>query len=310
VQGAGNGAFRRISDAEPARYPPAFESVMAALKTSIRTAFGLILAAQGWADAARAADLLPPPPPPAPVTIGDGWYLRVDATVSDYARPRDATPAPVDGSPLNPLSRMNLETVPGYGGGIGYRINNWLRVDTTIDQRTPSRYTAYSSGSGFVTGYNVEAGQIDILTGLVNVYADLGTWWGLTPYLGGGIGFADKGFGKAYTQTTCIVDSCDGNAGTGVRDAVRRPSRSVTSLAWALTGGVSYEIGGGLSLDTSYRYVDLGRAKTGLDTFGFDSRLKDLASHEVRIGLRYSFADTPGRLAGLTLPSWNRNPYE
>ncbi|WP_244472835.1 outer membrane protein [Methylobacterium sp. Leaf104] len=255
---------------------------------------------------ALSADLLPPPPA-APVVIGDGWYLRVDATVSDYAKPRDASHPP-SGSP--PLLRMDFETVPGYGGGIGYRINNWLRVDATIDQRNPSRYTAYSSGSGFVTGYNVEAGQIDILTGLVNVYADLGTWWGLTPYIGGGIGFADKGFGKAYTQTTCTVDSCDGNAGTGVRDAVRRPSRSVTSLAWALTGGVSYEIGGGLSLDTSYRYVDLGRAKTGLDAFGFDSRLKDLASHEVRVGLRYSFAGGPGRLAGLPIPSLNRNPYE
>lgn len=283
---------------------------MAVLNSRIVTALRLALVAQGLATAAQAADLLPPPPPPPPVAIGEGWYLRVDATVSDYARPRDATPAPADGSPFNPLTRMNLETVPGYGGGVGYRINNWLRVDATVDQRMPSRYSAYSSGSNFVTGSNVEAGQIDVLTGLVNVYADLGTWWGLTPYIGGGIGFADKHFGKAYTQTTCTVEFCDGNAGTGPRDAVRRPSRSVTSLAWALTGGVSYEIGGGFSLDTSYRYVDLGRAKTGLDTFGFDSRLKDLASHEVRVGLRYSFAGGPGRLAGLPIPSWNRNPYE
>lgn len=284
---------------------------MAAHRFRTATALALALSASGWATTVRAADLLPPPPPPiAPVAIGEGWYLRVDATVSDYARPRDATPQPADGSPIVPLTRMNLETVPGYGGGIGYRISNWLRVDATIDQRMPARYSAYSSGSNFVTGYNVEAGQIDVLTGLVNVYADLGTWWGLTPYIGGGIGFADKRFAKAYTQTTCILEFCDNNAGTGPRDAVRRPSRSVTSLAWALTGGVSYDIGHGLSLDTSYRYVDLGRAKTGVDAFGYDSRLKDLASHEVRVGLRYRFADASGRLPGLAVPSWSRNPYE
>ncbi|WP_200941325.1 outer membrane beta-barrel protein [Methylobacterium sp. Leaf465] len=281
---------------------------MAASTFRFVTAFGLMLAAQGLAPTASAADLRPlPPPPPAPVAIGEGWYLRVDATVSDYARPHDATPAPADGRPLNPLTRLNLETVPGYGGGVGYRINNWLRVDATIDQRIPARYSAYSSGSDFVTGYNIESAQLDVLTGLVNIYADLGTWWGLTPYIGGGIGFADKHLGKAYTQTTCILEACDGNAGTGLRDVVRRPSRSVASLAWALIGGVSYEIGAGLSLDTSYRYVDLGRAKTGLDTYGFDSRLKDLASHEVRVGLRYRFAGGPASLPGA---SWNRNPYE
>ncbi|MDB5645403.1 outer membrane beta-barrel protein [Methylobacterium sp.] len=271
------------------------------------TIFACLLAAQNLGGTARAADLLPPPPPAAPVTIGEGWYLRVDATVSDYARPHDASNPP-PGSP--PLVRMNLETVPGYGGGVGYRVNNWLRVDATVDQRVGARYSAYSSGSGFRTGYNVEAGDLDVLTGLLTAYADLGTWWGLTPYLGAGIGFADKGFAKAYTQTTCTVAFCDGNAGTGLRDAVKRPSHALTSMAWALTGGVSYDVGHGLSIDTSYRYVDLGRARTGVDAYGFESRLKDLASHEVRVGLRYSFAGGPGPLADLSFPAWNRNPYE
>ncbi|MCJ2033627.1 outer membrane protein [Methylobacterium sp. J-068] len=280
---------------------------MAASKFWTITIFGCLSIGQSLGGTARGADLLPPPPPDAPVAIGDGWYLRVDATVSDYARPRDASLPPA-GSP--PLVRLNLDPVPSYGGGVGYRINDWLRVDATVDQRIGSRYSAYSSGSNFRTGYNVEAGELDVLTGLVNVYADLGTWWGLTPYIGAGIGFADKGFGKAYTQTTCLSAFCDGNPGTGLRDRVRRPSHSVTSLAWALTGGVSYAVGNGFSIDTSYRYVDLGRARTGTDAYGFDSRLKDLASHEVRVGLRYSFASGPGPLADLSLPRWNRNPYE
>ena len=75
-----------------------------------------------------------------------------------------------------------------------------------------------------------------------------------------------------------------------------RSKRSVASLAWALTAGLSYDLGHGLSIDAAYRYVDLGRSKSGLDAYGFGTRVKDLASNEFRIGLRYSFSNlfTPG----------------
>jgi opacity protein-like surface antigen len=257
----------------------------------------LALLGGGLCSPAMGADLLPPPPPPPlapePIEVGSGWYLRADFTESYYDRPKDATlvdPA----APINPLLNLRLSHEGGYGGGVGYKINEWLRVDATIDQRLRSRFSAYSSGSNFETGYNLEAGQLDVLTGLVTVYADLGTWWGLTPYIGGGVGLAEKTFRRGYTQTTCIVEFCDEGAGTGARDPVKRPDRSVTSLAWALTGGVSYAIGAGFSLDASYRYVNLGRAKTGLDDFGFDTRLKDITANEVRVGLRYMFAGGPG----------------
>jgi opacity protein-like surface antigen len=180
-----------------------------------------------------AADLLPPPPPPIPVEIGGGWYLRADFTESYYAHPKDGTRPDPNDPGMPPQMNLRLGQEPGYGGGVGYRLNSWLRIDATLDRRAPSEFSTYSSRSNFVTGYNIEAGKIDVLTGLVNVYADLGTWWGLTPYIGGGIGFADKNFRNAYTQTTFTVVACDGNPGTGSRDAVLRPSRALTSLAWA-----------------------------------------------------------------------------
>ncbi|MCJ2083120.1 outer membrane beta-barrel protein [Methylobacterium sp. J-090] len=259
---------------------------------------------------AWAADLLPPPPAPVPVEIGSGWYLRADFTESFFLRPTDATlPDPNDPG-MPPLVRRTLGHEPAYGGGVGYRINTWLRVDATVDQRLAADYSAYSSRSNFATGYNVEAGRLGVLTGLVNVYADLGTWWGLTPYIGGGLGFAQKEFRRGYTQTTCLVDACDGGAGTGARPGVIRPNRSVTSLAWSLTGGVSYALGAGFSLDASYRYIDLGRAKSGLDTYGFGSRLKDLAANEVRVGLRYAFTDGFAGAHGMPTVWSSGNPYE
>lgn len=265
---------------------------------------GLAFAAAG---PALAADLLPPPPPPpampAPVEIGSGWYLRADFTESYYKHPKDATLIDASTANLPPFVSLRLTSESGYGGGVGYRFNNWLRLDATVDQRGPSQFAAYSSGSNFSRGYNVEAGKLDVLTALVTVYADLGTWWGLTPYVGAGIGIADKDFHSAYTQTTCTVPiTCDGSPVIGPRTPAPRRDASVTSLAWALTGGVSYEIGAGLSLDASYRYVNLGRAKTGLDDYGARTSLKDLAANEVRVGLRYSISGGPSRYSG--------TPYE
>ncbi|MCE4223772.1 porin family protein [Methylobacterium sp. C25] len=265
---------------------------------------GLVLAAPLSVQSAGAADLLRHAPVPeeivAPQPVGSGWYLRVDATASDFGKPRDATPP----SPsLPPYLDLRLSSEAGYGGGVGYRVNEWLRIDATIDQRTPSRFHALSSGSNFAYGYNIEAGDVDVLTGLVNVYADLGTWWGLTPYLGGGIGFADNSFHGNYTQTTCTsATNCDGNPTIGPRTPVSRPDHGFTSLAWSLTAGVSYQLMAGLSLDAAYRYVDLGGVKSGLDSSGYSTRLKDLTSNEVRVGLRYQFA-------GGVLPMISQNPY-
>ncbi len=253
----------------------------------------LLSAGLGQAQAADLLPTLPPPPPPPvapPVEIGSGWYLRGDFTQAHYGRPHDDTrPDPKDpGTP--PLVGLRVGDAGGYGGGIGYRINPWLRIDATIDQRTDSRFRAFSSRSNFVTGANVETGRLDALTALVNVYADLGTWWGFTPYIGAGVGVADTGTHRNFTQTACFIDACDGTPGKGLREPVRRPGRAVASLAWALTGGVSYSLGNGLSLDAAYRYVDLGKVRTGIDSYGYGTRLKDLTASEFRIGLRYDFA--------------------
>ncbi len=246
---------------------------------------------------ATAADLLPPPPPPppmqaAPVAIGSGWYLRGDFTQTWYEHPRDnAIPDPNDPG-MPPLVGLRLSPEGGYGGGVGYQINPWLRVDATIDQRAASSFRGYSSRSIFETGYNLEAGKVGVLTGLFNVYADLGTWYGFTPYVGAGVGFADKRMSRNYTQTTCIIDDCDGTPGTGPREPAFRANHSVMTFAWALTAGVSYEVGAGVSLDAAYRYIDLGSIRSGLDSYGGLTRLKDLSANEFRVGLRYRFADS------------------
>ncbi|MFE1598468.1 outer membrane protein [Methylobacterium sp. ID0610] len=262
-------------------------------------ALGAVLVA---ASPAGAADLLPPAPPlpaPAPaVEIGTGWYLRGDYTASDFRRPGDDT---LPGTPGAKLVDLRLSSTDGYGGGIGYRFNSFLRADFTIDARTASRFHDYSSRTNFVEGYNEEAGKLDVLTGLFNVYADLGTWWGFTPYVGAGIGFAEKRFHNAWTRTTCTTVTCGDTQpiyAIGPQTTDARANHSVTTFAWAAMAGLSYEVAYGVSIDASYRYLDIGKARTGFDAYGYNTRLKDVTANEFRIGLRWAFGGLPFAGAG------------
>jgi opacity protein-like surface antigen len=266
-----------------------------------RVAVGLCLAAGA---PAHAADLLPPPPPmpvpEAPVPVGSGWYLRGDFTASDFRNPKDDT---LPGTPGAKILGRRLSSTEGYGGGVGYRFNSYLRADVTVDARSRSRFRDYSSRTLFKEGYNEEAGKLDVVTGLFNVYADLGTWYGVTPYVGAGVGFADKTFRDGWTQTTCTTATCGDTQPTytiGPQGFDARKSHGATTLAWAAMAGLSYEIGAGVSIDASYRYLEVGKARSDFDAYGFNTRVKDIRANEVRVGLRWAFGAAPfAGLAGL-----------
>ena len=54
--------------------------------------------------------------------------------------------------------------------------------------------------------------------------------------------------------------------------------------------GAGYSIAPNITLDAGYRYVNFGDVTTGSDSFGAMT-LKNLAAHEVRVGVRWSFDD-------------------
>ena len=256
---------------------------------------------------AKAADYLPRAPimeePATAVTeLGTGWYLRGDLSYVDRIAPKDQ-----DASSSKPrLRNMEIDGTPSFGGGVGYKFNNWFRADVTADFRSHSNFSNRSSGSfdrtGVEEGYNVEKGRFESKLVLANAYFDLGSWYGFTPYVGAGVGAAERGFNQFYTETFCVQESTSDKGfsacGSGVPNSyavgslgrVNRADHARWDFAWALMGGVSAQIGGGFSLDVGYRYVNLGHAETGYDVGITDparTRLKDLEQHEVRVGLRY-----------------------
>jgi opacity protein-like surface antigen len=121
---------------------------------------------------------------------------------------------------------------------------------------------------------------------LANLYYDIDLRSRFTPYIGVGIGFA-------YNRTTTgtVADTC-GCGFTGVTIA----SDSKWTAAGALMGGFSFAMRDRLHIDAGYRYLMLGDAHTGLITGTVagggggqsgDPVIKDMWSHEFRVGLRY-----------------------
>jgi opacity protein-like surface antigen len=218
---------------------------------------------------ATAADLGASAPPlldSAPLLVdefGSNWYLRGDIgyrfnTNFDSLRNLDPPPAVRDPEVTN--------NTWVFGAGVGYKWN-WFRADITGDFSTTEKFDADSRRrpNDFRT-------RVDTVTGLVNGYGDLGTWWGFSPYIGAGIGFA-----RLKASGFRIPSEHAGDA----------HSDESWNLAWAVMAGVSYQVTPNWLIDVGYRHINMGDVWTGVDREQNRLALKNLSSDEVRVGFRY-----------------------
>lgn len=268
----------------------------------------ILLAAAGAASlfttAATAADmrLAPPPPPPAyygppPAEDFGGWYLRGDIGMTNTSGKLHVNA--YDTLPANSLGQYGhgFDSGMSYGLGIGYQFNNWFRADITGEYRSRVRF----SGTDFInvpawgfSGSDVYDGGYKSWVGLVNVYADLGTWWCVTPFIGAGVGFAN-------VKTTGLQDSGVFNIGGGQTSASYfAEGASKTNLAWALHAGLAYKVTNNFTVELSYRYLNMGKAVHGFGQ-SFDGtnagpssfQYRDLTSQDVRVGMRWTCCEVP-----------------
>jgi opacity protein-like surface antigen len=254
------------------------------------TLAGLLAVASSTA--VRAADLLPPPPPleAPPLEVGGGWYLRGDVGVSNYdgAKFKNAE------TPDATYSGENFGSGAFAGAGVGYQFNNWFRADVTGEYRFSTGIRVndhsffYSNGYG-INGYESTKGDYSGAVVLVNGYFDLGTWYGITPFVGAGVGWGHtKLDGWSTSTVNAYTDKSIGAAVSGgtIRD------KSSDHLAWALHAGLGYDVSPNLKLELAYRYLNLGDARTGnIDCYCGETysglKVKDLQSHDIKIGMRW-----------------------
>ncbi|TAL77390.1 MAG: porin family protein, partial [Beijerinckiaceae bacterium] len=206
-------------------------------------------------------------PPVQPVEFGTGWYIRGDLAFADDSLP----PLSAD---LSQFLSSARQASLSAGLGAGYKFTNWLRTDVVLDYRKtisaagrgPTRdcitqlngtppIPAETVYGDCTPNYNSSVRRWDLMA---NVYADLGTWYGITPYIGAGAGLSltrtsssqrwYMGNGNPYhVATDGFYFNWDSNSGD-----LRY------QFAWALMAGVSYPIMDHLLVDIGYRYINLG----------------------------------------------------
>lgn len=222
------------------------------------------------ASGARAADMpkydLPPPAvsePSAFEHVASGWYLRGDLG----SRWNETTGASFGPALVGPTSnKIGSSLTAGIGVGVKTR---WARTDVTLDYAFPADYKGTLFSPDDITA------KVGATTALFNGYIDLGTWYGLTPYIGAGAG-------AAFARVTDYVRPVVPFTGSS--------SHMQTNFAYALMGGVAWAVAPNMQIDVGYRYLNIGDVKTASDGLG-DMTIRNVAAHEVRVGVRWSFDD-------------------
>ena len=259
---------------------------------------------------AKAADLdgfygdAPPPEAETKVEFGSGWYIRGDIGVT---RTQNVAPNGVSFNtqdptviPVPPTLSFTPSSKVGYTAslGAGYEFNHWFRAELMTDFHEPLK-TSYQGGSlkcpggfnaagvqeqeGCSPHYTASLKNYDVL---VNGYLDLGTWHGITPYVGAGVGMAFGHYSSsvAFTQsdgTSYNINPVDPTTGTVYHaDLDTASSGTYYNFAFALMAGVSIDVYDHTKLDIGYRYLNEGHLPGS--TSG-----SSLYEQEVRAGLRY-----------------------
>ena len=303
---------------------------------------------------AFAADLFGSAPPPmsfpasqSPMAeVGSNWYLRGDVGL-DLDQASTFSMSPIS----QPTGPGFLPFSSGVGSsrphddfsadiGVGYRYNNWLRFEGTYEYRTaaagknlnsalcPTGLTPQPAGGPPFNGYvydvtgvatSVCTGALDLSrrdsTALAAAYVDLGNYWGVTPYVGGGVGMnADLISGNVgYTiNSSGAAYSANLTAPTGVGTAPQvwvtptggtinpQPNIAFTnqnwnrtisvthySMAFALMTGVGIQLTPSATLDIGYRYLNAGTSNISITPQTGASLKLPNVSQDFRVGIRY-----------------------
>jgi opacity protein-like surface antigen len=236
--------------------------------------------------AVLAADIIEEPIPEViPVVVG-GWYLRGDIGMSNqkvddlYNMLEDLNAS------VEWISDPVFSSAPTFQVGIGYEVNDYFRVDGTIQYRGKADFDGLDrydfEGDGNWDGTNQYEAEKSEWVLMANAYFDLGTYAGITPYVGGGIGASQN----TITGYQDINTPTNGVAYAG--------NNSQWQFAWALHAGFAMDITERATIDFSYSYMNLGDAQTGdvvayrgPNQYDNPTTFENISSNDFKMGLRY-----------------------
>jgi len=288
------------------------------MKSRLLTTVALIGAVSSISSFAKAADIIEEPyfPPPAPVVeevATGGWYLRGDV---GYAF-KSKTDGYYNGWNIDPgvqfvddvfhYDSIETQGAATFGVGVGYRFNDFLRADATVDYFKADLEGSSNCNTQVQQSYNIladagchykDTSEVAIWTALANAYVDLGSYGGITPYVGAGLGFAHVKYDDMRNEIVCGSNpNCPTDNYVGFH-----AGESSWRFASSLSAGASIDISRNLKFDAGYRYTRI----SGGDAFGYDEMDRTFGAsgvqgsdngfdiHAVRAGLRYEFGGGGG----------------
>jgi opacity protein-like surface antigen len=237
-------------------------------------------AAALFATAASAADM--PAYLKAPMQEAGGWYLRGDIGMSNQ-RVGSLYNALYEEATSVTNAHKEFDSAPIFGLGVGYQFRSWLRGDVTGEYRGGASFHGLDIVDDGASANEYRAVKSEWLV-LANIYADLGTWYAFTPFIGAGVG-------ASVNRISGFTDTCAVCTGGSVAFG---DTATKWNFAWALHAGIAYRVTPALTIEFAYRYVNLGDALSGdLVTFEGDNTIvnpmefRDITSHDLKFGVRW-----------------------
>jgi opacity protein-like surface antigen len=156
---------------------------------------------------------------------------------------------------------------PGiYVGGTGGYDFGIIRLEGELSYRN-AKFDTIRESSG-VALRRVE-GDLGVFATMFNVYFDLHNSTPVTPYLGGGIGFASLHLGETTDSLGIVYDASND-----------------TVFASQVGAGMDVAINSRSSIDIGYRYFVTDKAKFNGEVTSSDLRFE---SHNVLVGFKFKF---------------------
>jgi opacity protein-like surface antigen len=215
-----------------------------------------------------------------------GFYIRGDVggAFSPHSSYEDTDPSAPNSSMGSALIEGDNGSSVIFDAGVGYRISPAFRVDGTF---------GYAPSLGFSGNSNDPANPFSFsadvrpLVGMVNGYVDIaglmpGTFGIFQPFLVGGVGLSVNQFSGGFVSGPGFTQTISDNTNT--------------SFAWGAGAGVGIPINDNITIDLTYKYLDLGEVKSGTvvtdsafgptDVTGIQN---DLQVHTIMLGLRFAW---------------------
>ncbi|MBZ9709070.1 porin family protein [Mesorhizobium sp. ESP7-2] len=236
---------------------------------------------------ALAADYDPPvyvdqAPDYVPVEVGSGWYLRGDVSylVEKSFKNGDFTfPSTINNESFGESEDAYFASV-----GFGYHFNDYLRADLNFGYLPGNSASVSYDDSAVVTSPTLpHVGSASLknyaFSGMLNGYVDLGTYVGITPYIGAGIGVVRS----TRKLSATYIDYND-----SANNLTQQDNKNQYSLAYTLNAGLAYRVSKNVSVDLGYQYFSAPDAEyvTAESLTSFPVK-KGISNHQVKLGLRY-----------------------